>query len=78
MKVHNVRSDSDSRSISSHMKIVTRHKTPARNSKTKTMKQKILFVISLLFGLMFINSELNKFFNYFPIPADLREKLVKK
>jgi uncharacterized membrane protein YphA (DoxX/SURF4 family) len=41
------------------------------------MKQKILFVISLLFGLMFINSGLNKFFNYIPVPADLPEKLVK-
>jgi uncharacterized membrane protein YphA (DoxX/SURF4 family) len=47
------------------------------NLKTKTMKQKILFVISLLFGLMFINSGLNKFFNYIPVPADLPEKLVK-
>jgi len=41
------------------------------------MKQKILFVVSLLFGLMFINSGLNKFFNYIPVPADLPEKLVK-
>lgn len=41
------------------------------------MKQKILFVISLLFGLMFINSGLNKFFNYIPVPEDLPEKLVK-
>ncbi|MBF2708012.1 DoxX family protein [Flavobacterium soyangense] len=41
------------------------------------MKQKIIFVISLLFGLMFINSGLNKFFNYIPAPADLPEKLVK-
>jgi uncharacterized membrane protein YphA (DoxX/SURF4 family) len=41
------------------------------------MKQKILFVISLLFGLMFINSGLNKFFNYIPVPADLPEKLIK-
>ena len=30
-----------------------------------------------LFGLMFINSGLNKFFNYIPVPADLPEKLVK-
>lgn len=41
------------------------------------MKQKILFVISLLFGLMFINSGLNKFFNYIPVPEDNPEKLVK-
>jgi uncharacterized membrane protein YphA (DoxX/SURF4 family) len=41
------------------------------------MKNKILFVLSLLFGLMFINSGLNKFFNYLPVPADLPEKMVK-
>ena len=40
------------------------------------MKNKILFIVSLLFGLMFINSGLNKFFNYIPIPADLPENLV--
>ena len=40
------------------------------------MKQKILFVLCLLFGLMFINSGLNKFFNYMPMPADLPEGLV--
>jgi uncharacterized membrane protein YphA (DoxX/SURF4 family) len=40
------------------------------------MKQKILFVVSLLFGLMFINSGLNKFFNYMPMPKDLPENLV--
>ncbi len=32
------------------------------------MKKKILFVVSLLFGLMFINAGLNKFFNYMPMP----------
>lgn len=41
------------------------------------MKKKILFVISLLFGLMFINSGLNKFFNYIPVPEDLPEKMVQ-
>lgn len=41
------------------------------------MKQKILFVLCLLFGLMFINSGLNKFFNYMPAPPDLPEGLVK-
>lgn len=41
------------------------------------MKQKILFVLSLLFGLMFINSGLNKFFNYMPVPKDLPESLLK-
>jgi uncharacterized membrane protein YphA (DoxX/SURF4 family) len=41
------------------------------------MKKKILFVVSLLFGLMFINAGLNKFFNYMPVPKDLPENLVK-
>ncbi len=41
------------------------------------MKKKILFILSLLFGLMFINSGLNKFFNYIPIPKDLPENMVK-
>ena len=37
------------------------------------MKQKILFILCLLFGLMFINAGLNKFFNYLPVPEDLPE-----
>lgn len=41
------------------------------------MKKKILFVVSLLFGLMFINSGLNKFFNYMPVPKDLPENMMK-
>ena len=41
------------------------------------MKNKILFGVSLLFGLMFINSGLNKFFNYIPMPKDLPEKMMK-
>ncbi|HEY3404059.1 MAG TPA: DoxX family protein [Ohtaekwangia sp.] len=40
------------------------------------MKKKILFGISLLFGLMFINAGLNKFFNYMPVPDDLPENMV--
>jgi uncharacterized membrane protein YphA (DoxX/SURF4 family) len=40
------------------------------------MKKKILFVLSLLFGLMFINSGLNKFFNYLPMPKDVPEGLM--
>lgn len=35
------------------------------------MKNKILFVLSLLFGLMFINAGLNKFFNYLPVPENM-------
>jgi putative oxidoreductase len=34
------------------------------------MKNKIQFVLSLLFGLMFINGGLNKFFNYMPMPKN--------
>jgi uncharacterized membrane protein YphA (DoxX/SURF4 family) len=41
------------------------------------MKKKILFGVSLLFGLVFINSGLNKFFNYMPVPKDLPENLMK-
>lgn len=40
------------------------------------MKKKVFFVLYLLVGLMFINSGLNKFFNYIPIPEDLPEKVV--
>ena len=41
------------------------------------MKQKIIFVLSLLFGLMFINAGLNKFLNYMPAPTDLPAALLK-
>ena len=41
------------------------------------MKKKILFGVSLLFGLMFINSGLNKFFNYIPMPKDMPENMMK-
>lgn len=41
------------------------------------MKSKILFGVSLIFGLMFINSGLNKFFNYMPMPKDLPIDLMK-
>jgi uncharacterized membrane protein YphA (DoxX/SURF4 family) len=41
------------------------------------MKKKILFGVSLLFGLMFINAGLNKFFNYMPVPNDLPENLMR-
>lgn len=41
------------------------------------MKQKITFIICLLFGLMFVNAGLNKFFNYIPVPEDLPEKVAK-
>lgn len=41
------------------------------------MKRKILFVLCLLTGLMFINAGLDKFFHYMPIPKDMPEKMVK-
>ncbi len=41
------------------------------------MKSKIILVISILFGLMFINAGLNKFFNYMPVPTDLPENMIK-
>lgn len=41
------------------------------------MKNKILLVISILFGLIFINSGLNKFFNYMPMPEEMPENMLK-
>lgn len=41
------------------------------------MRKKILFVACLVLGLMLINSGLNKFFNYMPMPDDLPESLLK-
>ena len=41
------------------------------------MKKKILFVVSLLFGLLFINAGLNKIFMYMPPPPDLPAEIVK-
>lgn len=41
------------------------------------MKKIILLVLSILFGLMFINAGLNKFFNYMPVPKDMPENLMK-
>ncbi len=41
------------------------------------MKNKILFVVYLLFSLMFINAGLNKLFNYIPVPDDLPADLQK-
>lgn len=38
------------------------------------MKQKILGTISVLYGLIFINGGMNKFFNYIPVPEDMPEK----
>jgi uncharacterized membrane protein YphA (DoxX/SURF4 family) len=41
------------------------------------MKAKILFVLCLLAGLMFINAGLDKFFHYMPAPKEMPEKMVK-
>ena len=41
------------------------------------MKQKILTVLSVLFGLLLINGGLNKFFNYMPVPEDMPEEMMK-
>lgn len=41
------------------------------------MKQKIIFVLSLLSGLMLINAGLNKFLNYIPVPEDLPENMKR-
>jgi putative oxidoreductase len=41
------------------------------------MKKKILLVVSILFGLMFINSGLTKFFSYMPMPKDVPENMMK-
>lgn len=41
------------------------------------MKSKILFGLCLLTGLVFINSGLDKFLHYIPVPTDLPQKVVK-
>ena len=41
------------------------------------MKTKILFVLCLLAGLMFINAGLDKFFHYMPTPKEMPEKMMK-
>src|SRR5690606_24922459 len=41
------------------------------------MKQKILTVLSVLFGLLLLNGGLNKFFNYMPVPEDMAEEMMK-
>ena len=42
-----------------------------------SIKTKVLFVLALLFGLMFINAGLDKFFHYMPMPKDMPEKMMK-
>lgn len=40
------------------------------------MKNKILTILCILFGLMMINSGLNKFFNYMPMP-EMSEEMMQ-
>ena len=42
-----------------------------------SIKNKVLFVLALLFGLFFINAGLNKFLHYMPMPKELPEKMLK-
>lgn len=42
-----------------------------------SIKTKVLFVLALLFGLLFINAGLDKFFHYMPMPTDMPEKANK-
>lgn len=41
------------------------------------MKNKILNILSILFGLLLINGGLDKFLHYMPVPDDLPEELLK-
>lgn len=41
------------------------------------MRSKILFVLCLLAGLTFINSGLDKFLHYMPVPKQMPEKVIK-
>jgi len=42
-----------------------------------SIKNKVLFVLALLFGLFFVNAGLDKFFHFMPVPKDLPEKMSK-
>ena len=41
------------------------------------MKRKLLNIVSIIAGLIFLNAGLNKFLNYMPVPDNLPEALVK-
>lgn len=41
------------------------------------MKNKILTILSALFGLLLINGGLDKFLHYMPTPEDLNPELIK-
>ncbi len=42
-----------------------------------SIKSRILFLLALLFGLMFINAGIDKFLHYMPMPEKLPEKMIK-
>jgi uncharacterized membrane protein YphA (DoxX/SURF4 family) len=42
-----------------------------------SIKTKVLFVLALLFGLLFVNAGLDKFFHYMPMPKEMPEKMLK-
>ena len=41
------------------------------------MKRIFFTILSVLFGLQFINAGLNKFFNYIPVPDEIPEEMLK-
>jgi uncharacterized membrane protein YphA (DoxX/SURF4 family) len=41
------------------------------------MKTRTLTILSVLFGVMMINSGLNKFFNYMPIPEEMPALMIE-
>ncbi|PKD18893.1 DoxX family protein [Salegentibacter salinarum] len=41
------------------------------------MRGKILNILSVLLGLLFLNGGLNKFFNYMPVPEDLPQPISR-
>ena len=43
----------------------------------KSIKSIILFILTLLFGIMFINAGLDKFLHYMPMPKEMPEKMLK-
>ena len=41
------------------------------------MQKKILNILTIITGLLFINGGLNKFFNYMPVPENMPEAMAK-
>jgi uncharacterized membrane protein YphA (DoxX/SURF4 family) len=42
-----------------------------------SIKTKVLFVLALLFGLLFVNAGMDNFFHYMPMPKEMPEKMLK-